>query len=210
MTSLVTVNAAVSDFVASAWLVAETCTVAGDGRSAGAVYTPSAAMVPTVALPLGVPFTLQLTLVSVAFVTFAVNAIVFPSSTDPLFGATVTTMEGGGGGGGNTELEPPVAQPCVHAPAVKRAAITIRVVPNFFAPSSGRGRIPFAKQAKGQRKMECTLIGNARRGLQHSLRNQLQIRTLSHFGASHRFDGELLVSAYFFDLCPDLERAPPA
>ncbi len=35
--SLVTVTAALSDFVASAWLVALTVTVAGDGRSAGAV-----------------------------------------------------------------------------------------------------------------------------------------------------------------------------
>jgi len=59
--SLVTVTAALSDFVASAWLVAVTVTVAGDGRSAGAVYTPLAVIVPTVALPPATPFTLQLT-----------------------------------------------------------------------------------------------------------------------------------------------------
>ena len=35
--SLVTVTAAVEDFVASAWLVAVTCTVPPEGRSAGAV-----------------------------------------------------------------------------------------------------------------------------------------------------------------------------
>jgi hypothetical protein len=172
--SLVTVTAAVSDFVASAWLVAETCTVAGDGKSAGAVYTPSGAMVPTAALPPGVPFTLQLTTVSVVFVTLAVNVVVFPSSTDPLFGATVTTMAGGGGGGGSTpELAPPAPQPCVHATVVSSATNTVLVNPNFSAPSCARGRIPSAKQAKGQRKMESVVTGRAGHGLQRNLRNQL-------------------------------------
>jgi hypothetical protein len=35
--SLMIVTFAVADFVASAWLVAVICTVAGEGRSAGAV-----------------------------------------------------------------------------------------------------------------------------------------------------------------------------
>jgi hypothetical protein len=153
--SLVMVTAAVSDFVASAWLVAETCTDEGVGRSAGAVYTPSSAMVPTAALPPAVPFTLQMTTVSVVFVTLAENAAVFPSSIEPFFGATVTTMEGGGGGGGSTpELAPPAPQPCVHATVVSNETRTILVNPNFAASSCPRGRIPSAKQAKGQRKME--------------------------------------------------------
>ena len=59
--SLVTVTAAVSDFVASAWLVAVTCTFAGEGKSAGAVYTPPGVIVPVAALPPAVPFTLQFT-----------------------------------------------------------------------------------------------------------------------------------------------------
>ena len=154
--SLVTVTAAVSDFVASAWLVAVTCTIAGDGRSAGAVYTPSAAMVPTVAFPPAAPFTLQLTAVSAVFVTVAENGVVFPRSTDPLFGATVTTMEGGGGGGGTAGPAPPPPQPSVHTPVVRRARKTILVVPDFFASNCERGRTPSGKQAKGQRKMRKT------------------------------------------------------
>jgi len=59
--SLVIANVPVADFVESAWLVAVTCTVSGDGMSAGAVYTPAGVIVPSVAFPPGTPFTLQLT-----------------------------------------------------------------------------------------------------------------------------------------------------
>jgi len=59
--SLVTVTAALSDFVPSARLVAVTVTVAGEGRSTGAVYTPLAEIVPTKALPPATPFALQFT-----------------------------------------------------------------------------------------------------------------------------------------------------
>lgn len=156
--SLVTVMAAVSDFVASALLVAVICTVAGDGRSAGAVYMPSAVMVPSVKLPPAVPFTLHTTTVSVVFATFAENAVVFPSNTDPLFGVTVTTMEGGGGGGSCTELAPPPPQPCIHTPAVRRATKTIRLLSIPFASVCVRGRMPLAKQAKGQRKKRGTAV----------------------------------------------------
>ena len=71
--SLVTVIVAESDLVLPAWFVAVTCTVVGEGKSAGAVYTPVDEMVPTVEFPPVIPFTLQLTLVSAAFVTAAVN-----------------------------------------------------------------------------------------------------------------------------------------
>jgi hypothetical protein len=70
---------------------------------------------------------------------------------EPLL-ATVTAMEGGGGGGGTAELAPPPPQPCVHAPVVRSAAKTVRVLPNFFFPICVRGRTPSAMQAKGQRK----------------------------------------------------------
>jgi hypothetical protein len=86
------------------------------------------------------------------FETFAENAAVFPSNTDPLFGITVTTMDGGGGGGGTTALAPPPPQPCVHTPVVRSATKTICVFLILFASLSVRGRIPVAKQAKGQRK----------------------------------------------------------
>jgi hypothetical protein len=98
--SLSTVTLAVAAFVESAWLVAVTCTVAGDGKSAGAVYTPAVLIVPVVAFPPETPFTLQLTEVSVVFFTVAANVIVFPSKTDPLGGAIDTVICGGGGGGG--------------------------------------------------------------------------------------------------------------
>jgi len=157
--SLVTVIAAVSDFVASAWLVAVIWTVAGEGKSGGAVYMPSAVMVPSAALPPAVPFTLQTTTVSVVFVTLAENAAAFPSNTDPLFGVSVTTMEGGGGGGGCTRLAPPPPQPCIHTPAV-RSATTICVLPILFPSLRVRGRIPVAKQEKGQRKKRRNLTQN--------------------------------------------------
>jgi hypothetical protein len=97
--SLVIAIALLPDFVASAWLVAVTCAVAGDGRSIGAVNTPAAVTVPTAAFPPATPLTLQLTAVSVAF-TVAVNVIWLPSRIVPLVGVTLTTMDGGGGGGG--------------------------------------------------------------------------------------------------------------
>jgi hypothetical protein len=37
---------------------------------------------------------------------------------------------------------------------VSSATRTVLVIPNFSASSCARGRIPSAKQAKGQRKME--------------------------------------------------------
>jgi hypothetical protein len=148
-----------SDFVASAWLVAVTCTYAGVGRSAGAVYTPPEDMDPTAAFPPATPFTLQLTLVSVAFVTVAANAARFPSTTDPLAGVTLTSMEGGGGGGGTPEPAPPLPQPSVHAPVVRRAATTNLVVQDFLHLFCRRGCIPHAKQAKGQRMKRGPLSG---------------------------------------------------
>jgi hypothetical protein len=97
--SLATVNVARPDLLASAWLVAVICTVAGDGRSIGAVYAPAGVIVPSVVLPPVTPFTLQSTAVSVVFDTVAVKVVWFPSSTEPVGGLTATTIDGGGGGG---------------------------------------------------------------------------------------------------------------
>ena len=151
--SLTIVAAALSDFVASAWLVAVICAVADAGRIAGAVYTPSGVIVPNVALPPGAPFTDQLTAVSAVFANFAVNGIAFPSMTDPLFGETVTVMDGGGGGGGTDGPAPPPPQPIVHAPVAGRTNRKILAVRNLFRSNGERDRIPSPKQAKGQRKM---------------------------------------------------------
>ncbi len=150
--SLTIVAAALSDMVASAWLFAVICTVADAGRIAGAVYTPSVVIVPDVALPPGVPFTPQLTAVSAVFATFAENGIAFPSITDPLFGEIDMVIDGGGGSGGTDGLAPPPPQPIVHAPVAGRTNRKILAVRNLFPSNGERGRMPSAKQAKGQRK----------------------------------------------------------
>jgi hypothetical protein len=151
--SLVIASAPVADFVESAWLVAVTCTVSGDGMSAGAVYTPAGVIVPSIAFPPGTPFTLQLTAVSVVFVTAAINVAWPPSTTDPFAGVTVTTMDGRGGGGGDSD-DPDAPQPSVHAPSPRSAMTTIVVVLNLFPLLRERDRMPSPKQAKGQRKRE--------------------------------------------------------
>jgi len=156
--SLAIVTPAEAGFVGSALLVAVTCTLAGDGKSPGAVYTPAVVIVPTVAFPPETPFTLQLTVVSVLFFTVAVNVMVFPSSTEPLDGATATVICGGGGGGGCTKPAP-LTQP--HAQAhtarsVRKAMLASGVLP-FFCWE--RGRMPSELQAKGQRKQRGWEIG---------------------------------------------------
>lgn len=93
------VSWAVADFVESAWLVAVTWTIDSEGKSPGAAYTPADVIVPLEALPPTTPFTLQVTPVSVVFVTVAVNVSELPSRTEPLAGVTVTPMGSGGGGG---------------------------------------------------------------------------------------------------------------
>jgi hypothetical protein len=155
--SLVIAKLAVPDFVESAWLVAVTCTVAGDGRSAGAVYTPADVITPTVAFPPGTPLTLQLTVVSDVFVTVAVRVVWFPSSTDAFVGVTFTVIAGGGGGGGGDA--PPAPQPSVHAPSARTAMATVVVVQDFLALLCERDRMPSQKQAKGQRKAKEKALG---------------------------------------------------
>jgi hypothetical protein len=81
----------------AATLVAVTVTLAGDGRSPGAVYSPVFEIVPTVAFPPATPFTLHVTRVSVVPVTVAVNGCVAPRKTIALIDATLTVTLGGGG-----------------------------------------------------------------------------------------------------------------
>jgi hypothetical protein len=150
VTSLVTARFAVADFVASARLVAVTWTVVGEGKSAGAVYTPAEVIVPSVVFPPGTVLTLQLTAVSVVFVTVAVNIAWFPSTTDPFAGVTVTSIEGGGGGaGGGAPAEP---HPKFHAVSLRSTTATNTVVPEDFPLLCERERMPSQMQAKGQRK----------------------------------------------------------
>jgi hypothetical protein len=147
--SLAIAKEAVPDFVESAWLVAVICAVAGDGRSAGAVYTPPEVIVPIVAFPPGVPLTLQLTDVSVVFVTVATNVSWFPSIADPVAGVTITPIVGAGGGGVEA---PPEPQPIVHAASARSAMRTTEAVLEVLALLGERDRMPSAKQAKGQRR----------------------------------------------------------
>jgi hypothetical protein len=147
--SLVIAKVPVPDFVESAWLVAVTCTVAGDDMSAGAAYMPADVIVPSVAFPPGTPFTLQLTSVSVVFVTVAVKIAWPPSTTDPFAGCTVTSIAGGGGGGC---CATPAPQPIVHVPSLRSAMTTIAAVVDLFPLFCERDRMPSQKQAKGQRR----------------------------------------------------------
>ena len=87
---------AVADFVESAWLVAVTWTIVGEGRTPGAVYTPVDVIVPLDAPPPSTSFTLRVTLVSVVFVTVAVKVCELPRRTEPLAGVTVTPMDRSG------------------------------------------------------------------------------------------------------------------
>ena len=115
--SLVIVTVALADLVVSAWLVAVMLTLAGEGKSAGAVYLPVEEIIPSIAFPPGTPLTAHDTSMFVVFVTVAAKVCELPKITAPLVGLTVTTMAGGGGGGGGgvmTELKPP-PQPCNHA-----------------------------------------------------------------------------------------------
>lgn len=69
-------------------------------------------MVPTAELPLGMPFTLQLTLVFEVLATAALKFWLLPSKTDAVAGVTVTVMAGGGGGGSILPAPPP--QPIIQ------------------------------------------------------------------------------------------------
>jgi hypothetical protein len=105
--SLVIVTSEAEVLVLSAMLVACTETETGVGRFAGAVYAPSAPIVPTVAFPPGIPFTLQVTTVFAVLLTIAVKFCGSPSRIDTEAGTTVTVMfEGGGCGGPTSPLQP--------------------------------------------------------------------------------------------------------
>jgi hypothetical protein len=101
-----------------------------------------ALIVPAVALPPGMPFTLQVTVVSLALLTVARKLCVEPSTTDALPGVIATLMEAGEGGGGDgsaAELAPPLAQPSRHALAATTAAR--KAMSGMRAPGRGGNAI---------------------------------------------------------------------
>src|SRR5438552_4039987 len=150
--SLVITSVPVLDFVESAWLVAVTCNVAGDGMSRGAVYTPAEVIVPSVAFPPGTPLMLQLTAVSEVFVTMAVNVTWFPKKTDAFVGFTVTVIGGGGEGDGGEDETLPAVQPSVQAASTRSAINTSVLVLDLLPLLGERDRMPSQKQPKGQRR----------------------------------------------------------
>lgn len=160
--SLMMVTLAVADMVGSAALVAVTGTLAGDGKSAGAVYRPADVMVPAAVLPLETPFTLQVTAKLEVPMTVAINALVLPRMTEPVCGVTLTSSSGGGGA--TIPVAPP-PQPAKTAPSAE--------VKHLFLPRNGEATgadcvdvdsVKVAcsrqKQAKGQRSAgagDCSL-----------------------------------------------------
>ena len=102
-TSLAMSIVALAIFVGSATLAASMFTVAEAGITCGAVKVAAAlppalaTIVPTVAFPAGISFTLQLTPTLVVFVTAADTVVVLPSSTDALTGESVNEIPVVGG-----------------------------------------------------------------------------------------------------------------
>jgi hypothetical protein len=94
LTAALTVTVAEADLVLSAALVAVTVTVAGAGTAAGAVYSPAALTVPTVALPPAMPFTVHVTAVLAVPVTVATNCWVPLVTSVALAGETLTATGG--------------------------------------------------------------------------------------------------------------------
>ncbi len=98
---------AFADLVVSATLIAAmitpavgeveggTTTMLPEGNAPGAVYKPSAVIVPTFELPPAIPLTVQVTPVFDVPLTVAENCFVCKSCTDALEGRTVTMIGGG-------------------------------------------------------------------------------------------------------------------
>ena len=94
VTDCATVTMAEPEAAGFATETAVTVTVAGLGMVLGAVYSPVALMVPTVALPPATPFTCQVTAVFVVPETVAVNWSVAPGLTVEEAAVTVTVICG--------------------------------------------------------------------------------------------------------------------
>jgi hypothetical protein len=89
LAAAITITGAVALLLGSASATAVTMTVAGEGTSTGAAYTPSTEIVPTCSLPPGMPDTCQETLAVALLVTVAANATVPPpAGTDAEAGVT--------------------------------------------------------------------------------------------------------------------------
>jgi hypothetical protein len=123
--------------------------------------------VPVAVLPPATPFTLHTTVVSLAFVTVAVNIWGLPKITVALAGVTFTAIdpEGGIDGGAGVGVEVPNAEPRPAQPwsqvvtrmssgSAARRARSAFVFGNLSGTSCGKGRIPRAMQANNQRNRD--------------------------------------------------------
>jgi hypothetical protein len=121
-------------------------------------------IVPVAPLPPATPFTLHTTVVSLAFVTVAVNIWGLPKITVALAGVTFTTIDPEGGVDGGVGVEVPNAEPRPAQPwsqvitrmrsgnAASRARSAF--VFGNLSGSCGKGRIPRAMQANNQRNFD--------------------------------------------------------
>ena len=120
---------------------------------------PVDVIVPIAKFPPGMPLTLQFTAVLVVFVTVAVKVVGLPSKTETLAGLTVTAMAagggtgGGGGGDGDGDALPPPQPSIVRLWPKRRSVRTVAVLARP-AKIGERDRMPWQKQAKGQRRGE--------------------------------------------------------
>ena len=89
LTDARSVTAAVSLTCGSTTLTAFTRTIAGEGRLAGALYSPAASIIPTVASPPAMSFTSHFTALLELFCTLAWNCWVAPRATDAVDGVTL-------------------------------------------------------------------------------------------------------------------------
>src|SRR5574337_59405 len=137
----------------SSVLVAVTVTVEGDGTAAGAVYSPAAEIVPRVALPPTMSFTLQVTAGATVPLDVAVNCFVAVVDSTALEGLIVIALNTVNGSGevavpsGVVTVIGPVNAPSgtdvVMLFAV--AALTVAIVPlkeTVFCAGSGPKPLP--------------------------------------------------------------------
>jgi hypothetical protein len=118
-------------FVVSDINTAPIITVFGEGKEAGAVYSPAVVIVPTVLLPPATPFTLQLEgWEATEFERNPLNCCVWLMGTMAEAGETVKVTGGGGGGGGGLEPPPHPAKPSsVAIPRTTLNLLNINSIP---------------------------------------------------------------------------------
>jgi hypothetical protein len=148
--SLAIVIVAAADLVGSATLVAVNVTVAGVGKTCGAMKIP-AEIVPTELLPPGTPAALQVTAVFAVLATTTDSAMVLPSNTELLVGLTVTLTGAGAAVVADAEDVAEVSPHPLPSAARKsnRAAIALSASRCRRTPFGWSKTMPLAKARRG-------------------------------------------------------------